>query len=248
MIMKWLKLVKFHYYLMRNWNFFLALHIIYHEFRGEKKYNINTTGIELFPFHNTENGVKYVAVHVATNYYTLERLMEQFENCRDAGGFADIGCGKGRVMAIAAYYGFDKVWGVEFSEQLSTMAEANIKLVKKKMAAVSFEVINDDALQFSIPPDAGTFFFANPFGEITMRRVIENILESQQSHPRTIRIIYVHPVCKELFVAAGFRQVYAIDHLGKYKCIEGVILEKSNTQLYKVPGEGLNRQLQTHPV
>lgn len=42
------------------------------------------------------------------------------------GAFVDIGCGKGRVLLLAAEFGFRRVTGVEFAKELCEIARDNI--------------------------------------------------------------------------------------------------------------------------
>ena len=48
---------------------------------------------------------------------------------------------------------------------------------------------------FEIPDDVDCIFFFNPFDEVIMSAVVENILESlYKNHPRKIIIAYANPL------------------------------------------------------
>ena len=66
-------------------------------------------------------------------------------------------------------------------------------------------------------------FFFNPFDEIIMSAVVNNIFESLQSNPRKISIIYINPLHKEYFLKAGFTETW---YIKKMKYIEAVILTR----------------------
>ena len=54
-----------------------------------------------------------------------------------------------------------------------------------------------------------------------MLEVAKNILQSLKENPREAYVVYLNPVHKEIFMSAGFEQVY---HLEKLKYIEASIL------------------------
>ena len=126
------------------------------------------------------------------------------------------------AISVAAHQGFKKVTGIDFSKELCDIAKANLALTKQKIPTLQFNVINNDAFYFEIPDDVDCIFFFNPFDEIIMSAVANNIFESLQNNPRKIRIIYVNPLHKEQFLKAGYTETW---HSKKMKYIEAVILE-----------------------
>ena len=54
-----------------------------------------------------------------------------------------------------------------------------------------------------------------------MLKVVKNILTSLKENSRKIYIMYVNPLHKEIFLSAGFEQIY---HLQKLKYVEASIL------------------------
>jgi hypothetical protein len=62
----------------------------------------------------------------------------------------------------------------------------------------------------------------NPFDEIIMSAVVNNIFESLQNNPRRLYVIYVNPLHKEQFLKAGYTETWSRK---KMKYIEAVILE-----------------------
>ena len=65
-------------------------------------------------------------------------------------------------------------------------------------------------------------FLFNPFDEIIMSAVVNNIFESLQTNPRKLTIIYVNPLHIEQFLKAGYKQTW---YSKKMKYIEAAILE-----------------------
>ena len=136
--------------------------------------------------------------------------------------FLDIGCGKGRALCVAAHNGFSKVTGIDFSKEFCIAAEANLAITKQKFSNLQYKVINNDAFYFEIPNDVDCIFMFNPFDDVILNGVAENILESFEINPRTITLIYVNPMYKEELLEVGFKQIY---HTQKMKYLEATIFE-----------------------
>ena len=108
--------------------------------------------------------------------------------------FMDVGCGKGRALCIAAYHSYKKVTGIDFSKEFCNEAEKNLAVTRQKIPDLQSKIINNDAFYFEIPTDVDCIFMFNPFDEIIMSGVAENILESFEINPRTITLIYANPM------------------------------------------------------
>lgn len=221
--MKSASYIKYFFYLAYNWNIRIAWYIIRQEMNGEKKYGIDTTGAdELKKLENKGIDITHATIYMPVSYTLLEEILRQLP--ASAGNhFLDIGSGKGRAMCIAAHHGFKKVTGIDFSKELCDAAKDNLAITKQKIPALHYEIINNDAFYFKIPADVDCIFFFNPFDEIMMSGVVDNILAGLQGHPRKMYIIYVNPLHKELFIMAGFKEIW---YSKKMKYLEAVILEK----------------------
>lgn len=201
----------------------IAWYIIMQEIKGEKKYGINTTGAdELKKMERKGIDITHATIYMPVSYIFLEEIFRQLPvSVKDH--FLDIGSGKGRAMCMAAHYGFKKVTGIDFSKELCDAAKDNLAITQQRIPALSYEISNNDAFYFKIPADVDCIFFFNPFDEIIMSGVADNILNSLQHHPRKVYIIYVNPLHKELFTNLGFKETW---HSKKMKYLEAVILEK----------------------
>lgn len=215
--------IKYFFYLAYNWNMRIAWYIIMQEIKGEKKYGINTTGAdELKKMERNGIDITHATIYMPVSYIFLEEIFQQLPvSVKDH--FLDIGSGKGRAMCMAAHYGFKKVTGIDFSKELCDAAKDNLAITQQRIPALSYEITNNDAFYFKIPADVDCIFFFNPFDEIIMSGVADNILNSLQHHPRKVYIIYVNPLHKQLFTNLGFEETW---HSKKMKYLEAVILEK----------------------
>src|ERR1700710_2266387 len=119
-----MRYIKYFLYLAWHWNLRLAIFIIRHEIKGEKKYGISTIGIDDLRKTIPDHVLIHASVYQPINYYIAEELFDQLVLEDIQGALLDLGCGKGRVLAIAAAYGFKEIIGVDFSPALCEDAEA----------------------------------------------------------------------------------------------------------------------------
>ena len=213
---------RYFYFIGTNWNFKLAFFTIYHEIKGEKKYHIHT--IKIDRLHHAEiksKNLRHSSIYQAVNYFTIEKAFSYLKSINANKNIVDFGAGKGRVMAVAAFYGFKNITGIDFAPSLCKEAADNIEKIKPFFAATNFKIICDDAVHYKIQNDTNVFFFFNPFDEVIMLQVAKNILFSLKQKQRKIYIVYVNPLHKEIFLSAGFEEEY---YLIKMKYIEFSIL------------------------
>lgn len=132
--------------------------------------------------------------YVPTRGRAFNKLMRRIRY-PEGGVLIDFGSGKGKILLLASRYGFRRVVGVEFSEQLCALAKRNIKVFgQRNVIAAEIEVVCADAANYAIPDDANVFFMFNPFGMTVMEAVMKNIQESLNRNPRSIWMIYSDPV------------------------------------------------------
>lgn len=220
--MKFISYIKYFFYIAFNWNIGIAWHIIKQEINGEKKYGIHTTGAdELKKLEKLDIDITHATIYMPVSYSLLEEIFQQLPSSF-VNHFLDLGCGKGRALCVAACNGFKQVTGIDFSKELCEVAKTNLIITKQQIPALHFNIINNDAFYFDIPDDVDCIFFFNPFDEIIMSAVVSNILKSIHKHPRKLKIIYVNPLHKDLFLKAGFKETW---HIKKMKYLEAIILE-----------------------
>ncbi len=215
---------RYFYFIGTNWNSGLAFFTVYHEIKGEKKYRINTIKIDRLHHSGIKSkNLSHSSIYQGVNYYTLEKAFGYLESVNANYNIVDFGSGKGRVMAVAAYYGFKNITGIDFASKLCIEAETNIDKIKPLFPSTNFKIICDDVVNYKIENDTNVFFFFNPFDEVVMLQVVKNILLSLKQKSRKIYIVYVNPLHKEIFLSAGFEEEY---YLMKMKYIELSILLK----------------------
>lgn len=191
-----------------------------HEIKGERQYGIDTTGSdELKKTKAAGVDISHATSYMPANYLLLEDVFTKLGSGRK--NFIDIGCGKGRVLCVAAHNGFNKVTGIDFSSDFCASAEKNLQHTKEKFPSLNFSIINKDAATVEIPEDADCIFFFNPFDQFIMNKVAKNIQKSYKKNPRDIYIIYLNPLYKKELLDIGFKEIY---YTIKMKYMEAVIL------------------------
>lgn len=188
----------------RGWLF--TLNLLWHEWRGEQDYGINTLQIaDLKDIHTGDNHH-----YQGASYYVIKKILHQIPIEPRNGIFIDIGAGKGRAMAVAAAMQFRQAIGVELAPELCEIMEQNMAKIRHKYPNTQFEVVNEDATAYSVPSNANVLFFFNPFGASVMQKVIDNLQKSVKEYPRPIYVVYANPVYGKLFLDNGFTIFYEL--------------------------------------
>ncbi len=149
-------------------------------------YGIRTESVEPFVLRGLcKDGVRYEP----TPYWVLQLVIKQMKPGPYDVVF-DIGCGKGRALAVFARYRVRRVVGIEIDPALAQHAAKNALTARSCRSHI--EVINRNAADVDF--DSGTIFFLfNPFGAETLKLVVARIINSLTQHPRQIRIAYYNP-------------------------------------------------------
>jgi len=115
----------------------------------------------------------------------------------------DIGCGKGGAILTLRRYPFARVDGIEIAPQLAAIARANLA----RLDIVNSSVFCCDAAEFTDLHSYTYFYLYNPFPEIVMNSVMNNISSSLEKRPRDATLIYKNPIFENRVLRAGFSKV-----------------------------------------
>lgn len=203
----------------------LAIFITWHEAKRGSKYGINTIKrTELKGLTIPEGDISKSSPYEAVNYYMLETLFENFRKLfPEEKSLTDLGCGKGRVLVVAAHYGFTDITGIDFAKELCEEAARNVKSIKTDFPAVNFKIIWDDVIRVPLTAINNVFFLFNPFNKEILEKFVEKVEQSLQDHPRAVYFIYVNPKHADVLLKKNFKVVY---HVKKMKFLEGLIAIK----------------------
>ena len=135
------------------------------------------------------------------------KLMQQLD-IPERSTFMDVGCGKGKVLLLAAsseQHRFKRVVGLEFSRALCERARKNIEIFgQKRNLLAPIQIVEGDASQYEFVGDENVIFLYNPFNGTILARFLERLRDSLARHPRQIWLLYSVPVHADVVDASGF--------------------------------------------
>jgi SAM-dependent methyltransferase len=136
--------------------------------------------------------------YVATPYEVIEEL-SSYLGPEDV--LVDIGCGKGRVLCVAAARAtFRRAVGIELMRDLVEIARDNASRMRLRTPV---QVVQGSAAEVSVD-DGTVYFLFNPFGESTLGAVLENLRRSLEARPRQLRVFYRNPRFARLLEGADW--------------------------------------------
>lgn len=181
--------------------------------RWDRKYRVDTSGqIDL-------NNVDAIGPNKASGYAAVSTspkafaFLSQFfpadwKDCT----FVDIGSGKGRVVMLAAEYGFDRIRGIEFVPLLCRIAEQNLMRFSGRRPA-DWAVINADATAIDLPLGAPLLVYCfNPFTVEIWERFIPVLVRANESNQRPMRLVVSGSLPETIRAAAA-----AISRSGQFR-------------------------------
>jgi hypothetical protein len=190
-----LQYIRFFFYVTYNWNIWLAFFMLYHDIRGAVKYGIRKTfapvQLRYLTIHDAD--LSKSSPYEAVNFYMLEKLLGAFRRRFAYTSIIDLGCGKGRVMVAAAYFGFKKIKGIDFARELCEEAIGNMQKTQINFPGLEWEVINANVLDYVIQPGDAVFFMFNPFVEETVDLFLDKLEVSCRQFPRKTFFLYASP-------------------------------------------------------
>ena len=222
---KFVHYIYYFFYVSFHWNPWLAVFIIFHEIKRGPKYKINTVKPEkLHSLTISKGDISNSSPYEAVSYYLLEKLLIAFRKFSDDKIIVDLGCGKGRVMVVAAHFGFISITGIDFAKELCQEAEANMENVEKKFPDLKWKVICSDVLNYIITSGDTVFFMFNPFTKSILEKFLQKVEQSFIKTPRTIYFLYVSPLHIDVLLKFGYKIIY---HINPNKKLEAAIVIKS---------------------
>ncbi|MCL2058315.1 MAG: methyltransferase [Oscillospiraceae bacterium] len=132
-------------------------------------------------------------IYEATSYFFLERLFQIFPFAEDD-HLVDFGCGKGRVLFMAAKHSCPRVTGYENNQQRYQVLQKNVAQYQQEHGSDTvFNVRRIDAQSADIDDSANKFFFFEPFHLSIYKKVTQNIIKSLEHKPREATIMLYLP-------------------------------------------------------
>lgn len=204
----------------------MATVIIWHEIRGEAKYGIQTTGYDHLQKSLSDADLKHASMYQPINYLIAEWLLDNVTNEELINGhLLDAGCGKGRILAMAAHKGFTHISGFDLSPAMCSEAIQTINYLQqrnKQFTKTKFTIENADASNYIPQPDVNVIFLFNPFDEFIMQPFVQNVTTSLEQYPRSMKILYANPEHKKFWIKGGFKET---NYIQKLNWLQASVLE-----------------------
>lgn len=168
------------------------------------RFGVDTAGVLVLPELQSDPRFKYSSHYEPTPRSLFFRMLRQLDVDYSNFVFIDFGCGKGRVLLLAAELPFKQIVGIELSSKLFRVAENNLKSYLGPRRYNAVQIVCMDASEYGIPEERAIYYFYNPFTAETMRKVLENIRRSLAATPRETYVVYFNDVLKSLLDESGF--------------------------------------------
>jgi predicted RNA methylase len=172
--------------------------------RWDRKYGVDTSGqIDLVNVDvvgpNKDNG--YASVSTSPSAYAF--LSAYFPGDWKEFTFVDVGCGKGRVLMLAALQGFETIIGIEFAPLICQIAEQNLASFSGRPPR-DWSIVNADATTVELPSDAPLLVYCfNPFKAEIWKRFIPVLLKANEAQGNPMCLIVSGTIPDELRAAAA---------------------------------------------
>ena len=227
-----MKFFQYTYYFFRSLNLRgirNTFKLLAYENKYEKQLGINTLRIEnlnnlTLASENSKQNHHYQGASYYVLFSIFKKLPEEIKNSP----FIDFGCGKGRAIFVAEQFGFNNLIGIDIAKELITKAKDNQKNYSYNNSSSKIDFIFEDAVQYKIPDNAAVFYFFNPFGEVVLKKVVQNIKNSLKQSSRKIYCIYLNPLYRKVFEQNGF-EIFSTEKNNKY--LEGIIYVINTTEV-----------------
>lgn len=167
-------------------------------------------------------------IYEASGWTYLARALRPWEVDRDD-VFADLGCGRGRVLLLAArWYPLRRVIGVDISAELVEHARSILDERCSRLRCRDYEVVHSNAKDWAVPDDVTIVYLYFPFSGDTLRQVVANLVASLDRNPRRMRILYAAPKQTDALLDTGrFRLVRTSRTFGDYVLARIAIYESA---------------------
>ena len=114
---------------------------------------------------------------------------------REQYAFVDIGCGKGRPLAVASEFPFRRIVGIELAPELAAIARCNAEiLASRHPERRPIEIEIGDATKPTPPGERVVYFMYHAFGEALTARLVENIEIQLRQGLQHAFLVYYNPV------------------------------------------------------
>lgn len=132
--------------------------------------------------------------------------------------FIDLGCGKGRALAVAGELPFNRMIGIELSNDLANIAQRNVAILKERhtpIAASDIDILVGDASAPDLKGCGSTVIYLyNSFGEPIVRRLLAHLEAYVEANSdQKLWFVYYNPVWTNVIEESNAFDRYFADRI-----------------------------------
>lgn len=139
--------------------------------------------------------------HHPSEWISVRRALAALEPGR-GDVLLDLGSGMGRAVLIASRLPFQRVIGVELSEDLTAAARRNVEQDDRRRKC-PIELVTADAAEYLVPDEVTVVYLYCPFTGRVFEQAINNVLASIDRRPRLLRLVYNYPAEHTALLSTG---------------------------------------------
>lgn len=134
-----------------------------------------------------EHAILYLPSPERVTRWMLDNVGVEPRDC----SFVDLGCGKGRVLLVAAQRPFQAVIGVDLSPELVAIARRNVEHFADRARCGEIRVHSADATSFQFPETDLLIHLYHPFEPEITARLLCHLQSAVSERPRRVTIAYL---------------------------------------------------------
>jgi len=168
--------------------------LLFQEWLYERKFGIHTAG---FKKSNSQKHNHYQAA----SYLVLNRIFKYLAPKTKDYAFYDIGCGKGRVLFMAAKFGYKNLNGIELDKDLLEEAKSNLAGVISGKKEFILKLYDIDVLEHLYENQASVYFLFNPFDAEVLNLFLKRVISHNN---QDCYFVYMNPIHSSVFEQLNF--------------------------------------------
>jgi SAM-dependent methyltransferase len=177
----------------------------------DRMYGIQTSGaVSPEDIHADPRVHSLISGYAGSQPSIVRRALSLLGDVSDC-SFVDLGCGKGRVTAVASEFPFRAVIGVELSGALAAIARTNAAIIASRFPdRPKVTIVEANVVHFELPAGKAVFFNYHAFGAELVAQIKARFEEALSSGAlQHMFFVYYNPVHAEAFDASpAFARFY----------------------------------------
>ena len=150
--------------------------------------SVDTDQLGISDRQRREQAIRYLPSPPSVTAWMLDRAVADPSTYT----FVDLGCGKGRVLLLAAQRPFQQVIGVDISPELAAIARRNVVDYRPPPPLVSkIDVLEADVTTVDLPATNLLLHLYHPFERDVTAAVLRRLERSLAGSPRRVTIAYL---------------------------------------------------------